>query len=110
MAEDVVSFLDDNGLQRIIFMCHSLGGKTAMQFAVQFLERVSSLIMVDIAPVQYKHRQKILELIEAMQELQLPTKMSRSEIEKKLAQKIHDTHILSFLMTNLIFQKVNSSG
>ena len=40
MAEDVVSFLDDNGLQRIIFMGHSLGGKTAMQFAVQFLERV----------------------------------------------------------------------
>ena len=104
-GKDVVSFLDDNGLQRIIFMGHSLGGKTAMQFAVQFPERVSSLIMVDIAPVQYKHRQKILELIEAMQELQLPTKMSRSEIEKKLAQKIHDTHILSFLMTNLIFQK-----
>ena len=61
--------------------------------------------MVDIAPVQYKHRQKILELIETMLELQLHTKMSRSEIEKKLAQKIHDTHILSFLMTNLIFQK-----
>ena len=56
MAEDVVSFLDDNGLQRIIFMGHSLWGKTAMQFAVQFPERVSSLIMVDIAPVQYKHR------------------------------------------------------
>ena len=40
-----------------------------------------------------------------MLELQLPTKMSHSEIEKKLEQKIHDTHILSFLMTNLIFQK-----
>ena len=100
MAEDVVSFLDDNGLQRIIFMGHSLVGKTAMQFAVQFTERVSSLIMVDIAPVQYKHRQKILELIETMLGLQLPTKMSRSEIEKKLAQKIHDSHILSFSMTN----------
>ena len=61
--------------------------------------------MVDIAPVQYKHRQKILKLIETMLGLQLPTKMSRSEIERKLAQKIHDTHILSFLMTNLIFQK-----
>ena len=56
MAEYVVSFLDDNGLQRIIFMGHSLGGKTAMQFAVQFPERVSSLIMVGIAPVQYKQR------------------------------------------------------
>ena len=52
MAEDVVSFLDDNGLQRIIFMGHSLGGKPAMHFTVQFPERVSSLIMVDIAPVQ----------------------------------------------------------
>ncbi len=64
MAEDDVSFLGDNGLQRIIFMGHSLGGgKTAMQFVVQFPERVSFLIMFDIAPVQYKHRQKILELI-----------------------------------------------
>jgi len=70
------------------------GGQNAIQFAVQFLERVSSLIMVDIPPVQYKHRQKILELIEAMHELQLPTKMLSSEIEKMLAQKIHDTHIL----------------
>ena len=78
MAEDVVSFLDDNGLKRIIFMGHSLGGKTAMQFAVQFLKRVSFLTIVYIAPVQYKHRQKILELIETMLELQLPTKMSRS--------------------------------
>ena len=69
MAEDVVSFFYDKGLQRIIFMGHSLVGKTAMQF----LERVSFLIIVYIAPVQYKHRQKILELIETMLELQLPT-------------------------------------
>ena len=56
MAEDVVSFLDDKELQRIIFMGHSLWGKTAKQFAVQILERVSSWIMVEIVHVQYKHR------------------------------------------------------
>ena len=105
MAEDVVSFLDDNGVQKSIFIGHSLGGKTTIQFAVQLPERVSSLIMVDIAPVPNKHRQKILELTETMLELLLTTKMSRSEIKKKLVQKTHDTHILSFLMTNLIFQK-----
>ena len=66
MVEDVVSFLDDNGLESIIFGGHSLVGKTAMQFKVQFPERILSLIMVDIEPVQYKHLQKILELIEAM--------------------------------------------
>ena len=62
-------------------------------------------VLVDIAPVQYKHRQKILELIEAMQELQLPRKMSHSEIEKKLAQKIHDTYILSFFNDKFNFSK-----
>ena len=40
-----------------------------------------------------------------MQELRLSKKIRRSEIEKKLAQKIHDTQLLCFLMTNLIFQK-----
>ena len=61
--------------------------------------------MVDIPSVQYKHLQTILELIEAMQELQLPTKMSRSEIEKKLAQKINDTRILSFFGDKFNFSK-----
>jgi len=87
MAEDVVSFLDDNGLQRIILMGHSLGDKTAMQFTVQFPERVSSLIMVDIAPVQYKHRQKILELIEAMLELQLPKKCHVLKLKRSWHRK-----------------------
>ena len=61
--------------------------------------------MVDIAPVQDKHRQKILELIEAMYELQLPTKMSRSEIEKKLTWKIHDTHSTSFFNDKFNYSK-----
>ena len=51
-------------------MGHSLGGKTAMHVAVRFTERLSSLIVVDIAFVQYEYHQKPLELIEGMQELQ----------------------------------------
>ena len=61
--------------------------------------------MIYFASVQYKHRQKILELIETMQELWFSIKMRRSEIEKTLAQETHDTQLFSFLMTNLIFQK-----
>ena len=100
MAEDVVCFLDNNGLERIMLLGHSMGGKTAMQVALRFPERVSCLIVVDIAPVQYVHFQKILKLIWAMQELDLPKIMTRAEVEKKLAYKIDEKHILSFLMTN----------
>ncbi len=108
MAEDVVCFLDNNGLERIMLLGHSMGGKTAMQVALRFPERVSCLIVVDIAPVQYEHFQKNLKLIRAMQELGLPKIMTRAEVEKKLADKIDEKHILSFLMTNLICKEGQS--
>ncbi len=104
MAEDVVRFFDENELENVILLGHSMGGKTAMQLALQFPDRIAALIVVDIAPVCYDHQQKQLKLIEAMQGLHLAAEMSRSDIEKKLALKIPEKRLLSFLMTNLYRQ------
>ena len=101
MAEDVVRFFDGNELENVILLGHSMGGKTAMQLALRFPDRIAALIVVDIAPVCYDHQQKQLKLIEAMQGLHLAAEMSRSDIEKKLALKIPEKRLLSFLMTNL---------
>jgi pimeloyl-ACP methyl ester carboxylesterase len=101
MAEDVARFFAENELENVILLGHSMGGKTAMQLALQFPDRIAALIVVDIAPVCYDHLHKQLKLIEAMQELHLAAEMSRSEIEKKLALKIPEKRLLSFLMTNL---------
>ena len=43
-----------------------------------------------------------------MQELGLPKKMTRAEVEKKLAEKIDAKHLNSFLMTNLICKEGQS--
>jgi pimeloyl-ACP methyl ester carboxylesterase len=101
MAEDVARFFVENELENVVLLGHSMGGKTAMQLALQFPDRIAALIVVDIAPVCYDHLHKQLKLIEAMQELHLAAEMSRSEIEKKLALKIPEKRLLSFLMTNL---------
>ena len=101
MAEDVARFFAENELENVILLGHSMGGKTAMQLALQFPDRIAALIVVDIAPVCYDHLHKQLKLIEAMQELHIAVEMSRSEIEKKLALKIPEKRLLSFLMTNL---------
>ena len=101
MAEDVARFFAENELENVVLLGHSMGGKTAMQLALQFPDRIAALIVVDIAPVCYDHLHKQLKLIEAMQELDLAGEMSRSEIEKKLAVKIPEKRLLSFLMTNL---------
>ena len=104
MAEDVVRFVDENELENVILLGHSMGGKTAMQLALKFPDRIAALIVVDIAPVCYDHQQKQLKLIEAMQGLHIAAEMSRSDIEKKLALKIPEKRLLSFLMTNLYRQ------
>ncbi len=104
MAEDVVRFFDGNELENVILLGHSMGGKTAMQLALRFPDRIAALIVVDIAPVCYDHQQKQLKHIEAMQGLHLEAEMSRSDIEKKLALKIPEKRLLSFLMTNLYRQ------
>ena len=40
MAEDVVRFFTDNELENVILLGHSMGGKTTMQLALQFSDRI----------------------------------------------------------------------
>ncbi len=53
MANDLLEFIDDNNIQKAIFLGHSMGGKTVMTFANKYPNRVVSLIVVDISPVKY---------------------------------------------------------
>ncbi len=53
MVSDLRELMDNEGLNTIDILGHSMGGKTAMNFAVTFPERVEKLIVVDIAPIYY---------------------------------------------------------
>ena len=62
MAEDVIAYLDAQGIEKASLLGHSMGGKVAMQVALKHPERVRSLIVADISPVTYKaHHDAILE-------------------------------------------------
>ena len=50
MAEDLRDFLEANWIHKAHIMGHSMGGKTAMQFALDYPGMVDKLIIVDIAP------------------------------------------------------------
>ena len=105
MAEDVISFFNKNGLEKVILLGHSMGGKIAMQVALSFPKRILALIVADISPVKYTNINKQHQLVKFMRELKLPEGITRSEIEKILAKKIKDKRLCSFMMTNLIFEK-----
>ncbi|MCS5563640.1 MAG: alpha/beta fold hydrolase, partial [Oleiphilaceae bacterium] len=50
MAEDVIAYLDAQGIEKASLLGHSMGGKVAMQVALKHPERVRSLIVADISP------------------------------------------------------------
>ena len=53
MAEDLKEFINDHNLEKPIIIGHSMGGKTVMQFAMNYPDAFSKMIVVDIAPKFY---------------------------------------------------------
>jgi len=99
MVEDVRELLDTEGLDSVYLMGHSMGGKTAMNFAVRYPGRVRKLIVGDIAPRYYPiHHQVILEGLNALDLSQL---QSRKEADDHLAKFIPELGIRQFLLKSL---------
>ncbi len=98
MAADVLETLDSMGVQQAHFYGHSMGGKTVMQIALTAPERVTSLMVGDIAPVLYEgHHRKILEGMQAVADVAPGSRKAASEI---LSAYEDEPAVLSFLLTN----------
>ena len=62
LSHDLYQYITDKQLENPIVIGHSLGGKTAMQFAVSYPEQLAKLIVVDISPRYYPiHHDKIID-------------------------------------------------
>lgn len=53
MADDLLNFMDEQGIWRANILGHSMGGKVAMKFAAEYSDRVETLIVADMAPKAY---------------------------------------------------------
>ena len=99
MAEDLLSLLKHEGLDRIDLMGHSMGGKTAMKFASTYSSMLRKLIVVDIAPRLYPpHHQQIFEAFDAVS---LDTLKSRGEADEQMSTVLTDPGVKLFLLKNL---------
>lgn len=99
MAEDVVAYLDEQGLDRVSLLGHSMGGKVAMQVALSYPERVEKVIVADIAPVSYKPRHD--SILEGMKGLDLTGVRSRKEADDALQAHVEIPEVRQFLLKNL---------
>jgi esterase len=99
MAEDVRAFIEERSLEPATLIGHSMGGKVAMRLALLYHDLVDHLVVVDIAPVPYRH--SFDDYIDAMRSVDLARMTRRSEVEADLARAIPDPGVRAFLLQNL---------
>ena len=83
-----------------------MGGKTAMQFALQHPDKVRKLIVVDIAPKAYNSGFE--QIFAGLKAIKPSTLESREEADEKLAEYISEWGVRQFLLKNLARNKDGS--
>lgn len=102
MCEDVYNYIEHHQLEKVTILGHSMGGKTAMLFAVNYPKEVEKLIVADISPRYYQpHHYTILK---ALNSVDFTMQKSRKEVESVLKEFIKEEGIVLFLLKNVYWK------
>lgn len=99
LARDLAQLIDEQGLESALLIGHSMGGKAAMWLALEQPERVTGLVVVDIAPVAYPNR--FATIYEALHAVDRTPVASRTEADAILARFLDEPALRQFLLQNL---------
>jgi esterase len=101
MAKDIIELMDSLNIYRATMIGHSMGGKIAMQVALNNAARVSNLVVVDVSPVNYDP-DRHSKVIEGLNALVKAKPISRKEADNLLSVYVEDLSIRGFLLKNLV--------
>ena len=100
MAADIIELMDDLSLPSAVLIGHSLGGKVAMQIALNHPQRVASLVVGDISPVQYPQSNNVVAL-DALEALAQQKITSRADADETVGRYIDEPVTKGFLLKNV---------
>ncbi|OEK06828.1 alpha/beta fold hydrolase [Roseivirga misakiensis] len=99
MSEDLCQFMGEMSINSAHLIGHSMGGKTVMEFARKYPEKVDKLVVADIGPKSYPVHHTAI--IKAFYSVPINTLKSRKEADEILSTQIEDFGIRQFLLKNL---------
>tara|TARA_R110001599_G_scaffold353851_2_gene600181 strand:- start:1437 stop:2174 length:738 start_codon:yes stop_codon:yes gene_type:complete len=99
MADCLHEWMQQQGLSSAQFVGHSLGGKVAMQLALSRPQRVSALVVADIAPVEYPpHHDEVFAALDAVAAAACESRGAAAQI---MALHLQEEQVIQFLLTGL---------
>ena len=104
MANDVLHYLKENSITQTHIIGHSMGGKVAMQTALLFPRWVSSLSILDMAPVNYEHynvKNRHTQILYGLKKLSETQLNDRTQANAIMSSYVKDAGVRAFLLKNL---------
>ncbi len=99
LAEDLLRYINHHELKTINLLGHSMGGKTAMFFAVTYPNLMHKLLVADISPRYYSaHHQDILD---GLNTIDFSVQTSRGAVSDALEAYIPEFGVRQFLLKNV---------
>jgi len=108
LSKDLKNYLDNYQIEKASFIGHSMGGKTAMQFACDFSSLTEKLIVADISPKYYPPHHN--EIITGLNTLNFSEITSRKKADELLAKHISNYGTRQFLLKNLYWVEKGQLG
>jgi len=99
LAQDIVELMADIGVESSHILGHSMGGKIAMELALEHSEKVDKLIVADIAPVAYPSHHA--HIIKGLQSINVDNIQTRKDADNQLSKFVDEVGIRQFLLRNL---------
>jgi len=108
LSDDLFDFMHQHQINSAHIIGHSMGGKTAMQFAVDNPNMVEKLIIADIAPKDYPAGHDAI--FDAFAALDLSQIQTRNEADEQMKLLVPDFGTRQFLLKNLPRHKNGAYG
>jgi pimeloyl-ACP methyl ester carboxylesterase len=106
MRDDLFEIVKDLKLNKFFLAGHSMGGKTAISFALNWPEMLNGLLIADISPfvnetIKHSVYQEHLTILKTILSIDLTGISKRGDAESALMQKIPDEKVRGFILKNL---------
>lgn len=99
MVDDVNDFMFQHQIPQAYILGHSMGGKVAMLFAIQYPTLCHKLLVADIAPREYKRGHD--DVFDAIFQVNLETIQTRKDAEEAMKPYLGDFGTRQFILKSL---------